>query len=403
MSKKVRVLLYLTSATVAVLVLILMICVGGKKFSASTWGDHLQETTEVTENTELATEETYENNPQDTDEKIDKEEPEGDTVLVFGGDVLIKESSEEIYEKDGIAGLIDETLLAEMRNADICMVNHEFQLSSQGEPMADKQFTFQTAPQNVEMLVDLGVDIVSLANNHSLDYGKEGLIDTMLTLDEMGILHAGAGETKERAEELQIIESNGKTFGFLAATHVIPSGSWDVEVSQPGLFAFYNNTRLLEVIEEASNECDFLTVYVHWGIERVDKPLAYQRTMAKQFAEAGADLIIGAHPHVLQGIEFFDETPAFYSLGNYIFSYNTARTMLLKVVVKADDTVEYSMIPAYAANSKTQVFEGEKIGNLYDYMNRISTKDFVNADGSITDKPEQTGRNITYYEVQTEE
>ena len=104
--------------------------------------------------------------------------------------------------------------------------------------------------------------------------------------------------------------------------------------------------------------------------------------------EAGADVIIGAHPHVLQGIEFIDEKPVFYSLGNYIFNSNIPKTMLVKVVIKADDTVEYSLIPAFATNGRTQAMEGTEAEKLYTYMNEISVKNYVNSDGSVTNKTE---------------
>ena len=116
--------------------------------------------------------------------------------------------------------------------------------------------------------------------------------------------------------------------------------------------------------------------------------IEYQNVIAKHCVEAGADVIIGAHPHVLQGIEFIDEKPVFYSLGNYIFNSNIPKTMLVKVVIKADDTVEYSLIPAFATNGQTQVMEGAEAEKLYTYMNEISVKNYVNSDGSVTDKTE---------------
>ena len=194
--------------------------------------------------------------------------------------------------------------------------------------------------------------------------------------------------SKERAEELQVIEVNGKKFGFLAATRVIPVAGWDVRNKQPGLFTTYDDTRLVERIRESKEECDFLAVYVHWGIEREEYPEEYQNVIAKHCVEAGADVIIGAHPHVLQGIEFIEGKPIFYSLGNYIFNNSTPKTMLVKVLIKSDDTVEYSLIPAFATNGQTQAMEGAEAEEIYTYMNEISVKNYVNRDGSVTDKTE---------------
>lgn len=307
------------------------------------------------------------------------------TTIVFAGDVLIAEAMEQYYDAEGVTRLVSEELLAEMQNADICMVNNEFQFSTQGTPMEDKQFTFQTDPEYVQIMLDMGVDIVSLANNHSLDFGTEALKDTFQTLDDAGILYAGAGNSKERAEELQIIEVNGLKFGFLAATRVIPVSQWNVEFRRPGLFTTYDDTRLIECVETAREECDFLTVYVHWGIEREAHPQNYQTSIAKNCFNAGADLVIGAHPHVLQGIEFMDGKPVFYSLGNYIFAQTIARTALVKVEVQPDGEATYSLIPAYAKDGQTRTFAGDDAVELFDYMNEISPRAFIDEKGYIYD------------------
>ena len=391
MNKKVRILLYLLSLSATVLVLALLIFYGRMQKPVSTKQDNVAEQTEMVLETEKTAEtetELQTESAQEGETETETEINQEDTVLLFGGDVLIKASTESIYKNNGVTGLVSEEILAEMQNADIMMVNHEFQFSTRGEPMEDKQFTFQTDPKNVQILLDLGIDIVSLANNHSLDFGQDALQDTFVTLDEAGILYAGAGDSKERAEELQVIEVNGKKFGFLAATRVIPVAGWDVRNKQPGLFTTYDDTRLVERIRESKEECDFLAVYVHWGIEREEYPEEYQNVIAKHCVEAGADVIIGAHPHVLQGIEFIDGKPVFYSLGNYIFNNSIPKTTLVKVVIKADDTVEYSLIPAFAVNGQTQVMEGAEAEKLYTYMNEISVKNYVNSDGSVTDKTE---------------
>ena len=391
MNKKVRILLYLLSLSATVLVLALLIFYGRMQKPVSTKQDNVAEQTEMVLETEKTAEtetELQTESAQEGETETETEINQEDTVLLFGGDVLIKASTESIYKNNGVTGLVSEEILAEMQNADIMMVNHEFQFSTRGEPMEDKQFTFQTDPKNVQILLDLGIDIVSLANNHSLDFGQDALQDTFVTLDEAGILYAGAGDSKERAEELQVIEVNGKKFGFLAATRVIPVAGWDVRNKQPGLFTTYDDTRLVERIRESKEECDFLAVYVHWGIEREEYPEEYQNVIAKHCVEAGADVIIGAHPHVLQGIEFIEGKPIFYSLGNYIFNNSTPKTMLVKVLIKSDDTVEYSLIPAFATNGQTQVMEGAEAEKLYTYMNEMSVNNNVNSDCIVKEKNE---------------
>ena len=384
MSKNIRITLYILSLITIGMVIWAFFWVGEKnrKDEQQTEGNQVVLDTEV-DATEIFVE--------DTETEI---LPQEDTVLLFAGDVLIQAEAQKKYDAEGITGIVSEEVLAAMTGADIMMINNEFQFSTRGEPMEDKQYTFQTDPKYVQLLLDMGVDIVSLANNHTLDFGEEALIDTMNTLDEAGILHAGAGETKERAEELQIIEAGGRKFGFLAATRVIPVSEWNIEYGQPGLFATYDPTNLAKKIAEAKEQCDFLTVYVHWGKERVEYPKAYERVLATTYFEAGADLVIGSHPHVLQGIEFIGEKPVFYSLGNYIFRNTIAKTMLIEVTIKADGEVSYRLIPAFAEGGKTQLCEEEKAQSLYKYMTRISANVKVENDGSLTKTSEW--KDISY-------
>lgn len=373
MSKKVRITLYLISLVISMGVLVLLIFNG--KLLKTTASD------EVEQQSEMETEQ-IESTENIIETEVEQESGEI-TTIVFAGDVLIAAAMEQYYDAEGVGRIVSEELLTEMQNADICMVNNEFQFSNRGIPMEDKQFTFQTDPKYVQILLDMGVDIVSLANNHSLDFGTEALQDTFVTLDEAGILYAGAGDTKERAEQLQVIEANGQKIGFLAATRVIPVSEWNVEYRQPGLFATYDDTRLLECIREAKEECDFLAVYVHWGIEREAYPQEYQTDIAKNCFAVGADLVIGAHPHVLQGIEFIDGKPVFYSLGNYVFSQEIAKTALVKVEIYPDGEVSYRLIPAYAKGGKTQLFNGEEAEELFQYMNEISTGRVVDEQGNV--------------------
>lgn len=394
MNKKLRIFLYIASLVIAAAVLILLIF--NEKILQSANSQGMGQQANELPSTETDTRDEIENEikngieneiKNETEKEIEATETEEEktTTIVFAGDVMLAGTMERYYDAEGVNRILSEELLDEMKNADICMVNNEFAFSTRGTPMEDKQYTFRANPKYVQIMLDMGVDIVSLANNHSLDFGTEALEDTFKTLDDAGILYAGAGDSKERAEELQIIEVNGRKFGFLAATRVIPVSQWNIEYGQPGLFATYDDTRLVECIKLAREKCDFLTVYVHWGIEREAYPKEYQITIAQHCFNAGADLVIGAHPHVLQGIEFMDGKPVFYSLGNYIFSQTIARTALVKVEVAEDGEVTYSLIPAYAQNGKTQLYEGTDAEALFDYMNEISPRALIDETGKIYD------------------
>lgn len=296
-------------------------------------------------------------------------ETEESAAVVFAGDVYLSSYVTGNYDTEGISGVLDETLLETMQGADILMVNQEFPFGTGGTPAEDKQFTFRVEPSYVTLLQDMGVDVVSLANNHVLDYGQEVLSENLKILQENQILYAGAGETKEEAFALRIIEAGGRKYGFLSASRVIPVASWNIENAQPGVSTTYDKTALVSAIESAQNVCDFLTVYVHWGIERNTTPEQYQRELAHAYMDAGADLVIGAHPHVLQGIEAYNGKLIFYSLGNFIFNQSIEKTMLVKLKQQGEE-ITISILPAYAQSAKTKEYEDKE--EFYDYMESLS-------------------------------
>lgn len=310
------------------------------------------------------------------------EQTDGTTTILFTGDVLFANAFKAGYDASGIDGVIDQELLQELKQADILMVNNEFPFSDQGTPMADKQFTFQCSPSYVTALTEMGVDVVSLANNHTLDYGKEALRDTFSTLDKAGILYGGAGETVERAEEVQVMEVNGKKYGFIAVSRVIPVADWKVENSAPGLFSCYDETRLVELVKQAKEYCDFVAVYPHWGVEYQAYPEAYQTWIAERCIEAGADVIVGSHTHCLQGVSYIDGKPVFYSLGNFIFGQNIDRSAVVKVTVDAAGNASYELIPVYAEGGVTYKAKGDKGTRICQYIDGISEAS-IGADGSV--------------------
>lgn len=309
-----------------------------------------------------------------------------DTTIILTGDVLFANAFKAAYDAGGIERVVSPELLEQLKAADILMVNNEFPFSDRGEPMADKQFTFRCSPSYVKALNEMGVDIASLANNHTLDYGRAALSDTFSALDGAGILYGGAGDSVERAKEVQIMEVNGKKYGFIAVSRVVPSADWKIESAAPGMFTCYDATALIEVIKEAKQTCDFVTVFPHWGTEYSEQPNAVQRELAKKCMDAGADLIVGAHTHCLEGIEYIDGKPVFYSLGNFIFGQNIDSSAAVKVTVAEDGTVSYALIPVYASDGQTKQMDANVAPGLFSYMESISDNASVDAAGNISEK-----------------
>ena len=319
---------------------------------------------------------------QDSDSYPEGEEDDTSITLLFAGDVLFSSHVLNAYDTaGGIGGVLDENIRQEIAAADWFMVNQEFPFSDRGEAAEDKQFTFRLPPSRVNILQEMGVDMVTLANNHALDFGADALLDTCATLDDAGILRVGAGADLEEAKRLQTVELQGKTIGFLGATRVIPVYDWNAGASTPGMFTTYDPSLLLKEIQAAKKICDYVVVYVHWGVEKATIPEDYQRTMGRQYIDAGADLVIGAHPHVLQEIEYYQGKPIVYSLGNFVFGSSIPQTMLLEVTLtEAEDRgaqspleAELRMIPCRsAAGYTTMITDEAKVEAFYQQMEELS-------------------------------
>lgn len=313
----------------------------------------------------------------------------GDPILhlLFGGDVYLSDHVIQAYDNaGGIHGVLDDGYRAEIGAADIFMVNQEFPFSDRGTPAPDKTFTFRLPPARVAMLSEMGIDIVALANNHSLDYGTDALVDTCTTLEGAGIPYVGAGPNMDRAKKLETLEVRGRTVGFLAGSRVFPDTSWVANSQKPGMVSGYDPKILLEETEKAGEFCDYLVVYMHWGVEREEMPKDYQRALGKKLIDAGADLVIGSHPHVLQGIEYYNGKPIVYSLGNFVFGSSIPKTALLRADVDLDqDSVTLSLVPGTSGAGFTrELTDAGKIAEFYRYIEGISFGIVVDGNGYVS-------------------
>ncbi|QAY66421.1 CapA family protein [Paenibacillus protaetiae] len=239
--------------------------------------------------------------------------------LAFVGDILLGASVADMIASNGYDYPYKQAKLY-LSDPDITAGNLEYPVTENGTPAENKTYVFKGSPDALPALKDSGLDLVTLANNHTLDQGVEGLLDTMKHLDEAGIQHVGAGHDDMEAFQPVIIEKNGIKIAYIGLSKVVPDVSWKADKNKPGVAETYDTTRAVAAIKSAKEQADLVVVMVHWGVERSDKPEAYQRDFAKQYIDAGADLIIGSHPHVLQGFEMYKGKWIAYSLGNFIFS-----------------------------------------------------------------------------------
>lgn len=316
---------------------------------------------------------------------------EGETVLAFAGDILFDDEYAVMVNIESRKGKIYDSisadLLKEMTDADIFMLNNEFTYTSRGEPTAEKQFTFRADPETADYLLDMGVDIVSIANNHTYDYGEISLLDTVDTLADMEMPYVGAGRNIDEASRPFFFETDGLRIGFLSATQIERLENPDTKGAtpdSPGVFRCWDGTLLYEKTAETAKECDFLVVYVHWGSENTDELDWAQKDQALKLAQSGADLIIGDHSHCLQGIDVVEGVPVFYSLGNFLFSSKTLDTCLVKAVIEDGKISRLQFLPAIQQGCRTQLLTGEEKARVLEYMRSISNNITIDSDGYIT-------------------
>ena len=247
-------------------------------------------------------------------------------------------------------------------------------------------------PQRVEVLNEMGVDIVKLANNHACDYGEESLLDTMDTLKNAGIEYIGAGANLEEAMTPVYIEVDGKIVAFVAASRAEKNiKTPEATETTAGILRCYETERFIETIKEADKNADFVLAYVHWGTEYSYELEEVQLTTGKEYLDAGADAVIGAHSHCLQGMEFHNGKPIIYSLGNYWFNEKTLDTMLLELHFYGDDSdsqLEVKVIPAIQEGYQTTIAKAEEMERISRFLENLSINVEIDENGIVSQKRE---------------
>ena len=314
-----------------------------------------------------------------------------DTVtLLFAGDILMDDhyAVMSTYHNRGndINQAFDQGLLEQMRNADIFMINNEFTFTSRGTPTVNKKFTFRADPGNVSMYEEMGVDIVSVANNHIYDYGEVSLLDTLDTLEQAEIPYVGAGRNLQEAMTPVYYIANGMKIAFVSATQIERNGTPDTkEATQDsaGVLRCMNPDNLLLTIEEAKKNSDYVILYIHWGTESQEAIDWLQEQQAPIYAQAGVDMIIGDHPHCLQKMDSVEGVPVIYSLGNFWFNSRTQNSCAVKVTLRAGEMESFQFIPCRQSDCRTVLLTGQEKAEVLDYMRTISPNVTIDEEGYV--------------------
>lgn len=261
------------------------------------------------------------------------EEPASVSFIAVGDSMLSRDVA-STYKRHGGPSWVFDTTRSYLQSADFVFANLETPVTA-GSPVPTASMSFRSDPEVVPALHDANIAIVSLANNHVMNAGATGLVDTLRNLDDGGILHSGAGENLTAALAPAVIERNGIRIAFLAFndTDVVPP-SYGADETRPGT-AFMNISRMTAAVQSAKAESDVVIVSMHSGKEYAPTPDASQTAFAQAAIDAGAALVIGHHPHVVQNVELYKGKYILYSLGNFIFdqmwSADTQRGMTVRI------------------------------------------------------------------------
>ncbi len=287
-------------------------------------------------------------------------------TFAFGGDVMFEEPIRSYLLERPVD--IFAPIAPLLRRADLVVVNLETAVTERGEPAPNKQYHFRAPASAFRALRAGGIDVVTLANNHGMDYGEVGLRDTLKRAKAAGVPLIGAGLNQRQAYAPYRATINGQRIAILAASQVIDAhlrAAWLTSGSEPGLASAYDVPRLARAVRQAQATSDTVIVYLHWGDELTGCPTNMQRLLARDLVQAGADIIVGSHAHIQLGAGRLGRAFVAYGLGNFVFYADgalTTQTGVLEVTATGRRIDRYRWLPAQIKNGRPIPITGSDRG-----------------------------------------
>jgi poly-gamma-glutamate synthesis protein (capsule biosynthesis protein) len=243
-------------------------------------------------------------------------EPKGTVTLAFAGDVHFTERTANRLGIDPALGPMAATLSA----ADFAMVNLETAITTRGTPQP-KKYHFRTTPAALGALQRSGIDAVTMANNHAVDYGAQGLTDSLAAQASSPIPVVGIGADEAAAYRPYVTTINGVRLAVVAASQVqdYTNQNFRAGPDSPGIASALDRTRLLQAVRDAKKQADVIVVYLHWGTEGQSCPGPEQKSIAADLSAAGATAVVGTHAHVMLGSGMLGPTYVAYGFGNFLW------------------------------------------------------------------------------------
>ncbi len=305
--------------------------------------------------------------------------PEKETELIAVGDIMLSRVVAKKMRENG-DDYPFRNIQDELKTGDIVVANLENPITV-GREIKSGEMIFHADPGSEFVLKDAGISLVSLGNNHSMNFGEKGILDTMEYLSKAGILYAGAGENSTNANKPMFVEKNGIKFAFLSyVDSSFTPASYEATDKKPGV-AFMRIPEMVAAVEKARMQADFIIVLMHAGEEYSDGTTKVQREFAHAAIDAGAEMVIGAHPHVVQALEKYNGKYIFYSLGNFIFDQilpETKRGLMVKADFGENGVKNIKLVPLVIENlSQPRVMGDEEVGNFGGRLQYPITTDSV--------------------------
>lgn len=308
--------------------------------------------------------------------------------LGFGGDFSFCDDyviGPAYYERGkGLDGIMDSEIVELMKAFDVMTLNNEFCFSDRGTRNPNKSYTFRAPTNRTFIYHDMGVDVLGLANNHVFDFGETAFYDTLDTVDAAGLQRIGAGRDVDEARKPLYYIINGRKIAYICGSRAEKVYHTPIATeTSPGVFGIYDDKLMCETIKEAKANADVVILFVHWGAENETYIEDIIRKQGKNYIDSGADVIIGAHAHNLQGVEFYKGKLIAYNIGNYLFNAKDRDTVLMSVEIDGDGEITSKMLPLKQKNCYLSMLSEKEQQRVRDHITSISVNGYVASDNVI--------------------
>lgn len=299
----------------------------------------------------------------------------GEIVINAVGDIMLAGTWTHVLKQKGYDHYLD-NLRQELADGDVNLANLESPIAASGVKFTDKKYLFRAEPAVAGALKRAGFNLVTVANNHSMDFGHQALVETFTHLKNAGIAWTGGGSNLEQARQPALYDIKGRKVAFLSYSLTRPL-EFFAEKNRPGTAPAWKHLFTRDIVEARRN-ADHVVVSFHWGQEGSSVVEKRERMAAHDAIDAGADIVIGHHPHVLQGVERYKQGIIFYSLGNCTFA-SRSRTAEFGALVKfrlGKRLREAEVLPLDVEYSRTEfqprILSAKSAESVIQELNRLS-------------------------------